>query len=165
MELQELIRTRRSIRKYRGEQIPREALEKIVEAGLYAPSAGGRQGTMIVAVRDRALTERLGRLNLARFDRSRLLGSYVSKEQPSVIDDASIRSGFYGAYARFLRRKTFCSASPTHSAPRRTWYCRRRSWASPRASFRAGRRHSRARRGSNFCARGKYPKITSRGAS
>lgn len=71
----------------------------VTETDLYGiwTGAGGRQGTMIVAVRDRALTERLGRLNLARFDRSRLLGSYVSKEQPSVIDDASIRSGFYGA--------------------------------------------------------------------
>ena len=114
MELQELIRARRSIRKYRAEQIPREALEKIVEAGLYAPSAGGRQGTMIVAVRDRALAERLGRLNLARFDRSRLLGSYVSKEQPSVIDDPSIRSGFYGAptVCAFFAPKNFLFSIP-----------------------------------------------------
>ncbi len=97
MELLDLIKNRRSIRKYQSRQIPREAVEKIVEAGLYAPNAGGRQGTMIVAVRDGALTEKLGRMNLAKFDRSRLLGTYVSKEQPSTIDDPTIRSGFYGA--------------------------------------------------------------------
>lgn len=97
MELSELIRKRRSIRRYRKEQIPREALEKIVEAGLYAPNAGGRQGTVIVAVHDAALAAKVGKLNLAKFDRSRLLGSYVSKEQPSVIDDPTIGNGFYGA--------------------------------------------------------------------
>ena len=97
MELLDLIKNRRSIRKYQSRQVPREAVEKIVEAGLYAPNAGGRQGTMIVAVRDGALTEKLGRMNLAKFDRSRLLGTYVSKEQPSTIDDPTIRSGFYGA--------------------------------------------------------------------
>ena len=97
MELLDLIKNRRSIRKYQSRQVPREAVEKIVEAGLSAPNAGGRQGTMIVAVRDGALTEKLGRMNLAKFDRSRLLGTYVSKEQPSTIDDPTIRSGFYGA--------------------------------------------------------------------
>jgi nitroreductase len=30
-------------------------------------------------------------------DRSRLIGNYVSKEQPSIIDDPTIKSGFYGA--------------------------------------------------------------------
>lgn len=97
MEISELIKNRRSIRKYQARQIPRDALEKIIEAGLYAPNAGGRQGTYIVAVHDRDLTERIGRMNLARFDRSRLLGSFVSKEQPSAIDDPTIKNGFYGA--------------------------------------------------------------------
>ena len=97
MEGSELTRMRRSIRKYRNEQIPRDALEKIIEAGLYAPSAGGRQGTLIIAVHDRALAEKIGRMNLGKFDRSCLLGSFVSKEQPSAIDDPTIRNGFYGA--------------------------------------------------------------------
>ncbi len=41
MDLFELIKHRRAIRKYQDRQIPREALEKIIIAGLYAPSAGG----------------------------------------------------------------------------------------------------------------------------
>ena len=88
---------RRSIRKYRDKQIPKNELKKIIEAGLYAPNAGGGQRTIICAVRNKELAEKLGRLNLARFDRSRLAGSYVSKEQPSAIDDPTIKSGFYGA--------------------------------------------------------------------
>ncbi|MDE7261969.1 MAG: nitroreductase family protein [Oscillospiraceae bacterium] len=97
MELLEQIKARRSIRKYQDKQIPREALEKIIEAGTYASNAGGGQRSMIVGIRNAQLVEKLGRLNMAHFDRSRLIGSYVSKEQPSVIDDPTMKSGFYGA--------------------------------------------------------------------
>lgn len=99
MALLELIKHRRSIRKYQDKQISRSDLEKIIEAGTYAPNAGGGQRSIIVGIRNQALVEKIGRLNLARFDRSKLSGSYVSKEQPSVIDDSSIKSGFYGAPA------------------------------------------------------------------
>lgn len=99
MELLDAIKNRRSIRKYQPTQIPREALEKIIEAGTYASNAGGGQRSMIVGVRNRELVDKLGRMNMAHFDRSRLLGSYVSSEQPSVIDDPAIESGFYGAPA------------------------------------------------------------------
>ena len=97
MDFMELARTRHSIRKYTNEQIPRELLEKVIEAGLYAPNAGGRQGSIIVGVHDAKLTEQIGKLNVAKFDRSELLGNYVSDEQPSIIDDPTIKSGFYGA--------------------------------------------------------------------
>ena len=97
MELLEAIKNRRSIRKYQARQIPREDLEKIIEAGTYASNAGGGQRSMIVGIRNAELVEKLGKLNMAHFDRSRLIGSYVSKEQPSVIDDPTIKSGFYGA--------------------------------------------------------------------
>ena len=97
MELLDIIKKRRSIRKYTNEQIPREHLEMIVEAGLCAPNAGGRQGTIVVGIHNAELTEVVGKLNLSGFDRSRLSGSFVSHEQPSVIDDPNIKSGFYGA--------------------------------------------------------------------
>ena len=54
---------------------------------------------MLVGLRDRTLVERLGRVNAACMDRSRLLGGHVSAEQPSIIDDPAIKSGFYGAPA------------------------------------------------------------------
>jgi nitroreductase len=93
----QLIQRRRSIRKYTQTQIAKADLEKILEAGIYAPNAGGGQRSVIVGIRDHALCEKLGRLNAACMDRARLVGSYVSKEQPSLIDDPSIQSGFYGA--------------------------------------------------------------------
>lgn len=84
MNVLEAIRGRRSIRKYQDRQIPREDLEKILEAGSFAPNAGGGQRAILVGVHNRELT-------------SRLAGNFVSKEQPSTIDDPTIQNGFYGA--------------------------------------------------------------------
>lgn len=97
MELFELIKYRRSIRKYEEKQIKEEDLEKIIEAGLYAPNAGGGQRSLICALHSHELSDKIGKLNVAGFDRGKLIGSYVSSEQPSIIDDPSIKSGFYGA--------------------------------------------------------------------
>lgn len=99
MDILELMKYRRSIRRYEERQVARETLETIIEAGLYAPNAGGGQRSKIVGIRNAELAEKIGKLNIARFDRSRLAGSSVSKDQPSIIDDPSMKSGFYGAPA------------------------------------------------------------------
>ncbi len=95
--LMDLIKARHSIRKYTGEQINRENLEIILEAGSFAPNAGGGQRSMMVAIHNKELAARVGRLNMAKFDRAHLAGNYVSKEQPSTIDDPTIQNGFYDA--------------------------------------------------------------------
>ena len=95
MELLEMICTRRSIRKYAKQPVEREKLEAIVEAGLYAPNAGGRQGTKIIMLEDADLIDRIGVINANCENRNRDTG--VSGDQPSIIDDLSIKSGFYGA--------------------------------------------------------------------
>lgn len=97
MALMNIIKARHSIRKYTDKQISREDLEKILEAGNYAPNAGGGQRSMMVAIHNKELAAYVGKLNMAHFDRTHLAGSYVSKEQPSTIDDPTIRNGFYDA--------------------------------------------------------------------
>lgn len=97
MNFFELVKYRRSIRKYEDAQIPREDLERIIEAGSFAPNAGGGQRSMIVAIRDREISDKLGKLNVVSLRRDHLIGGNVSAEQPSIIDDPSIKSGFYGA--------------------------------------------------------------------
>lgn len=96
-DLLEIMKERRSIRKYRDQKIDDRELEKIIEAGLYAPNAGGAQRSMLFVMNDRALVDKIGRLNAGCLHRDRLLGGYVSAEQPSLIDDPKIRNGFYGA--------------------------------------------------------------------
>lgn len=120
MELLEIIKSRHSIRKYTDKQISHEDLEKILEAGNFAPNAGGGQRSMMIGIRNKELTTRIGQMNVEKFDRSRLAGSYVSKEQPSTIDDPTIKNGFYGApcvvaifgQANFMFREAdaFCCA-------------------------------------------------------
>ena len=95
--LMDIIKARHSIRKYTDVQISRKDLELILEAGNFAPNAGGGQRSMMVGIRNKELATKIGIMNLAKFDRSKLAGSYVSKEQPSTIDDPTIRNGFYGA--------------------------------------------------------------------
>lgn len=114
MELSELMKYRRSVRKYLDKQISKTDLETIIEAGTYAPNAGGGQRSMIVGIHNAALTERIGKMNLNRVDRSRLAGTYVSREQPSIIDDPTIKSGFYGAPSVCIvfAQKTFLYSVP-----------------------------------------------------
>jgi nitroreductase len=97
MNVLDILKHRRSIRKYSDKQISQSDLEQIIEAGAYAPNAGGGQRSMLVGIHNPEIVEQIGRLNVACMDRSRLAGSYVSKDQPSIIDDPSIKSGFYGA--------------------------------------------------------------------
>lgn len=51
-ETLKLLRERRSIRRYRPEQVKQEELDAILEAGLYAASAKNLQSTKLVAVQD-----------------------------------------------------------------------------------------------------------------
>lgn len=97
MELLEMMKARRSIRKYLKQKVEKEKLEKILEAGIYAPNPGGRQGTKIIMLDDTALIEQIGIINANCENRNWAHG--VSSEQPSIIDDKSIKSGFYGCPA------------------------------------------------------------------
>ena len=91
-QVMQTILHRRSIRRFDPRQIDEGALEQILQAGLYAPSAGGRQGPLFVVSQDREVNLRLGRIKRANSrPRMAAAGSYVSREQPSIAD------AFYGA--------------------------------------------------------------------
>ncbi len=57
------MKERRSVRKFK-EELPKKAdLEQVVEAGLFAASAMGRQATKMVVVTDRKLRDRICEMN------------------------------------------------------------------------------------------------------
>lgn len=92
------MRERRSIRKYKPEQIAEDALQIILEAGLYAPCAGSRQSCVIAVCQDAELNARLGGINRGTFHgRISTPDVYISKDQPSIADDPTLPSAFYGA--------------------------------------------------------------------
>ena len=62
-EILDCIESRRSVRKYKPDAIDKETLEKIIEAGLFAPTGMNRQSPIIVAVTDKKMRDRLSKLN------------------------------------------------------------------------------------------------------
>ena len=62
-ETLKIIRERRSVKSYKPDMVPEEIVQKIVEAGTWAPSGMGRQSAIIVAVTNKELRDRLSRMN------------------------------------------------------------------------------------------------------
>lgn len=92
----ENIITRRAIRQFKPDPVPEAVLDTILEAGLFAPSAGGRQASRMLVCQDAALNLALGRINRDAMPFGLAKGG-VSKDQPSIVDDTSLQNGFYGA--------------------------------------------------------------------
>ncbi len=62
-EAYENLLTRRSVRKYKAEQISDEELAAVLKAGMYAPTAMGKQSPLMVAVQDKEDVARLSAMN------------------------------------------------------------------------------------------------------
>ena len=59
----ENIITRRSIKKYKLDMVPKDIIEKIVEAGTYAATGMNKQSPIILAVTNKELRDRLSKMN------------------------------------------------------------------------------------------------------
>ena len=64
-EAMNMIKTRRSVRKYKTDMVPKEIIEQIVEAGTYAPTARNMQSPIIIAVTNQEMRNRMSKLNAA----------------------------------------------------------------------------------------------------
>ena len=62
MELDEAIKNRRSIRKYKPDSVPDELVDQIIDAGQWAPSGKGRQLVEFIVVREKAAREKLSKI-------------------------------------------------------------------------------------------------------
>ena len=54
---------RRSVRKFTDEKIPKEIVEQIIEAGLYAPTGRNMRNTLFLVVTDKELRDKISKLN------------------------------------------------------------------------------------------------------
>lgn len=89
---------RRAIRRFEEGQIEEDVLRQILTAGLYAPSAGGRQSVIFAVCQDKDVNLKLGRIKRANSNPHMATAtSYVSKEQPSIADDPNLINAFYDA--------------------------------------------------------------------
>lgn len=88
---------RRSCRNYRTEMPPKETLEAVIQAGLYAASGRGRQGAIVVAVTDRAARDRLMEANAAVMGQPDMDPFYGAPAVLVVLADRSVPTGVYDA--------------------------------------------------------------------
>jgi nitroreductase len=92
---------RRSIRKYKVDQIKDEELKVVLEAGMYAPSGGNQQSALFIVVQDKKALKKINAMNAA------ILGKDVSpyfgaptvilvladKSKATPVEDASVALG------------------------------------------------------------------------
>lgn len=93
--------TRRSIRKYKSDMIPKETLDTILKAGTYAATGMGKQSPIIIAVTNKELRDKLSAMNakIMGTDSDPFYGAPVvlivlaNKERPTYIYDGSLVMG------------------------------------------------------------------------
>ena len=101
-EVMKALLERRSIRKFKTDMPKKEDLEQIIEAGLYAASARGEQSTIILAVTDKELRDKISKDNAAIWGRENvdpfygapvILIALGKKDWPNRVYDGSLAMG------------------------------------------------------------------------
>ncbi len=99
--MHETLKNRRSVRKYKPDQVSDAHLDAILEAGLYAPSGMNTQNAYMVAVRDKATRDQLSKMNAAVMgtDKDPFYGAtcvvvvLVEPERYTAVEDGSLVLG------------------------------------------------------------------------
>ena len=97
----EKLLTRRSVRKYKAEQVTDAQLDAVLQAGLYAPTAKNNQKPVMVAVRDKETRDLLSKINaeIMGIETDPFYGApcvivvLADPEFPTWIDDGSLIMG------------------------------------------------------------------------
>ena len=92
---------RRSIRKFKPEQIGEEALNAILEAGMYAPSGANQQSALFVVVQDKETLKKLSAMNASVLGKDidpyygapTVILVFADKTKVTPVEDASLALG------------------------------------------------------------------------
>lgn len=92
---------RRSIRKYKPEQIKDEELNTILEAGKYAPSGMNSQSALFVVVQNKEIIAKISKMNAVIFGRDidpyygapTIVLVFADKNKATHVEDASLAIG------------------------------------------------------------------------
>lgn len=125
--MENILKNRRSIRKFQPRQVTDQDLDAVLEAGLYAPSGMNTQNTVLVAVRDPQVRNQLSRMN------AKVLGSsadpfygapcvvvvLADPERYTWLEDGSLVMGnlMNAAYAQGLGSCWIHRAQPMFDSP------------------------------------------------
>ena len=100
METLQAIKSRRSIRKFKSDMIPKDILDKIIEAGTYAPTGRGAQSPIIIAVTNKEVRNKLSKMNSIIMGKDENFDPFynapvclivlANKEKPTYIYDGTL---------------------------------------------------------------------------
>ena len=100
-ETLETILSRKSVKKFKDSQVPKDLIEKIVAAGLAAPSGLNKQSPIILVVTDRQVRDELSFLNAGKDPFKRADPFYNAPCVLVVLADKSVPTYLYdGALVR-----------------------------------------------------------------
>ena len=89
------IKNRRSIKKYKSDMIPEEVLDRILEAGTYAPSGMNKQSSIIVAITDKDIRNKLSKVNARAMGKEDIDPFYGAPVVLVVLADKNIPTYLY----------------------------------------------------------------------
>lgn len=96
----EIIRARRSVRKYTGEPVPGDALGAIVEAGRWAPSGGNSQTAHFLVIKNAAVLAELKALVMEEFRKMEIAPDTYASLKSAILQSKRGKYDFlYGAPA------------------------------------------------------------------
>ncbi|MBQ7830468.1 MAG: nitroreductase family protein [Clostridia bacterium] len=95
MEAIENLLTRKSIKSYKPDPVPKALIEKVIEAGLEAPSGLNKQSPIILAVTDRQVRDELSKLNAGKDPFFRADPFYGAPVVLVVLADKSVPTYLY----------------------------------------------------------------------
>ena len=95
MDAMQAMLTRKSIKKYKPDMVPKEMLEQIIAAGLNAPSGLNKQSPIILAVTDRQVRDELSKLNAGKDPFFRADPFYGAPVVLVVLADKSVPTHVY----------------------------------------------------------------------
>ena len=95
MDALECMLTRSSVNKYKSDPVPKELMDKIIEAGLRAPSGLNKQAPIILAVTDKQVRDELSKINAGKDPFKRADPFYNA---PCVLVVLADKSAFTYAY-------------------------------------------------------------------
>lgn len=94
-EILKNIKTRRSIRKYSDKKIEENIVNKIIEAGTYAPSGMNKQSAVIVRITNKEIREKLMKMNAKIMGNENIDPFYGAPELLIVLADKRVPTYLY----------------------------------------------------------------------
>lgn len=110
--LLDIIRNRRTVRKFKSTPVPQEHIMKILDAAHFAPTAGNQQPWKFLVIQDRKKLDRLEGQALSWY-----LERYQKQKQPSRKELASVQEQVKGAIENALSAPVYVAVLVDTQAP------------------------------------------------